>query len=48
MGTCKLQGINPMVWMVDVLKKINKHPVEKIQDLLPHRWKKLQETEPVL
>jgi len=48
MGTCKLQGINPMVWMVDVLKKINKHPVEKIQNLLPHRWKKLQETEPLL
>jgi len=38
MGTCKLQGTNPMVWMVDVLKKINKHPMEKIQDLLPHRW----------
>lgn len=37
MGTCKLHGINPMVWMVDVLKKINKHPVEKIDDLLPHR-----------
>lgn len=48
MGTCKLQGINPMVWMVDVLRKINKHPEAKIQDLLPHRWKNLQETEPVL
>ena len=48
MGTCKLLGINPMVWMVDVLKKINKHPGAEIQDLLPHRWKKLQENEPVL
>ena len=48
MGTCKLLGINPMVWMVDVLKKINKQPEEQIQNLLPHRWKKLQENEPVL
>ncbi|WP_394348309.1 hypothetical protein [Pedobacter westerhofensis] len=28
-----MQGINPMVWMVDVLRKINKHPAAKIQDL---------------
>lgn len=48
MGTCKLLGINPMVWMVDVLKKINKQPTDQIQDLLPHRWKKMQENEPVL
>lgn len=34
--------------MVDVLRKINKHPAAKIQDLLPHRWKELQEIEPVL
>lgn len=48
MGTCKLLGINPMVWMVDVLKKINKQHADQIQDLLPHRWKTLQENEPVL
>jgi transposase len=48
MGTCKLQGINPMVWMVDVLKKINNQHADQIQDLLPHRWKELQEIEPVL
>ena len=43
MGTCKLHGINPMVWMVDVLKRINNHPSAKIQDLLPHQWKKMQD-----
>nr|WP_257722244.1 transposase domain-containing protein [Pedobacter cryoconitis] len=48
MGTYKLLGINPMVWMIDVLKKINKQPADQTQDLLPHRWKKLQEIEPVL
>jgi len=48
MGSCKLHGINPMIWMVDVLKKINNHPATEIQDLLPHRWKELQKVEPVL
>ncbi|AMP98258.1 hypothetical protein AY601_2077 [Pedobacter cryoconitis] len=48
MGTCKLQGINPIVWMVDVLKKINIQPADQIQNLLPHRWKELKEIEPVL
>lgn len=48
MGTCKLHGINPMIWMVDILKKINHHPLAEIQDLLPHRWKELQKMEPVL
>lgn len=43
MGTCKLQGINPMVWLVDVLKKINNHPSAQIQELLPHKWKKINE-----
>lgn len=43
MGTCKLHGINPMVWMVDVLKKINNYPSAQIQELLPHKWKKINE-----
>ncbi|WP_371416397.1 hypothetical protein [Pedobacter sp. L105] len=34
--------------MEDVLRKINKHPAAEIQDLLPHRWKELQEVAPVL
>jgi len=37
-----------MTWMVDVLKKINHHPVAKIHELLPHNWKELQQMEPVL
>jgi hypothetical protein len=48
MGSYKLHGINPMIWMVDVLKKINNHPAAEIQDLLPHRWKQLQEITRVL
>ncbi len=34
MGTCKLHGINPMVWMADVLKRINNHPPELMLEML--------------
>ena len=39
MGTCKLHGINPFIWLRDVLQRINNHPINKIQELLPHNWK---------
>lgn len=39
MGTCKLNGINPAIWLTDVLKRIATHPINKIQELLPNNWK---------
>jgi len=39
MGTCKLHGINPFIWLRDILQRIATHPINKIQDLLPHNWK---------
>jgi transposase len=42
MGTCKLHGINPFVYMKDVLNRIALHPVNKVGELLPHNWKPLQ------
>jgi len=41
MGTCKLHGINPFIWLRDVLQRINTHPINKIDELLPHNWKPL-------
>ncbi len=38
MGTCKLQGINPFIWLKDVLQRINDHPINKITALLPQNW----------
>ena len=38
LGTCKLNGVNPIVWFTDVLKRINSHHINQIQDLLPHNW----------
>jgi hypothetical protein len=34
-ATCKLQGIDPSVWMSDVLCRIRNHPPDKLIDLLP-------------
>ena len=39
MGTCKLHGINPFIWLKDVLQRINNHPINKIAELLPLNWK---------
>ena len=41
LGTCKLNGINPFVWFRDVLQRIPTHPINKIEDLLPHNWRPL-------
>lgn len=40
LGTCKMHGIEPYAWLKDVLQRIADHPVNRIADLLPHRYKK--------
>ncbi len=35
-GTCKLHGIEPYGWLKNTLQKIPSHPINKIQELLPH------------
>ena len=39
LGTCKMHGIEPHSWLKEVLQRIADHPINKIQDLLPHRYK---------
>jgi transposase len=39
LGTCKMHGIEPCSWLKEVLQRIADHPINKIQDLLPHRYK---------
>ena len=41
MGTCKLHGINPFIWVKDILQRINNYPINKIAELLPHNWEPL-------
>lgn len=38
LGTCKKLGVNPQVWLSDVLSRIATYPVKQVADLLPHRW----------
>jgi transposase len=42
LGTCKLHGVNPFDWFKNVLEIIPKHPINKIQKLLPHNWGMIQ------
>jgi transposase len=39
LGTCKMHGMEPYGWLKEVLQRIADHPINKIQDLLPHRYK---------
>ena len=36
--TCKLNKINPQDYLADVLSRIADHPVNKVEQLLPHNW----------
>jgi len=34
-GTCRLNGIDPHTWLEDVFNRINEHPINKLDELLP-------------
>lgn len=38
LGTCKACGINPLVWLTDVLDRIQGHSIRHLGELLPGRW----------
>jgi transposase len=37
--TCRLQGVNPYTYLVDVLQRISDHPASQLTDLTPRVWK---------
>lgn len=39
LGTCKINSINPYEWLKDVFERIPSHSINKIQELLPHKWR---------
>jgi hypothetical protein len=40
--TCKAWDIDPFAYLRDVLDRVSTHPMSRIEDLLPDRWKPAQ------
>jgi len=38
-ATCERHGVNPEVYLTDVLLRIQDQPKDRVAELLPHRWK---------
>ncbi len=39
MVTCRLHGVHPYTYLVDVLQRISIHPAKAVSDLTPRVWK---------
>lgn len=39
--TCKMHGIDPYTYLVDVLQRVGDHPKSKVHQLTPRNWKQL-------
>lgn len=42
LGSCKLNEVNPTEWLNDVLTRLPDHKANRLDELLPHKWKNLQ------
>jgi len=38
--TCRAVGVEPFVYLEDVLRRINGHPACRVGELMPHNWTK--------
>jgi len=46
-ATCRLQGIDPYTYLVDVLQRVGQHSASRVADLPPKRWKALFADDPL-
>ena len=37
-ASCQRVGVDPFVWLKDVLSRIATHPITRLNELLPHNW----------
>ncbi len=40
--TAKINNVDPQAWLADVLARIAEHPFQRLDELLPWNWKKVQ------
>jgi len=40
LASCKLQGINPRTWLIDVLQRVGCHPASRVHELTSRLWKR--------
>ena len=45
-AACKHQGIDPEIWLTDVLNRIHDLKVSQLHELMPQNWKPMQEEKP--
>ena len=45
--TCKLQGVDPYTYFVDVLQRVGQHPAKQVMELTPRVWKTLFANRPL-
>jgi hypothetical protein len=38
-ATCRLHGIDPYTYLVDVLQRVDQHPASRVSELTPRLWK---------
>jgi transposase len=41
-ASCQRNGIDPFLWFKDVLSRLASHPINRLAELLPHRWAAVQ------
>jgi hypothetical protein len=45
-ATCKARDSDPFAYLRDVLDRVSTHPMSRIEELLPDRWKPLEGADP--
>jgi transposase len=46
--TCRLHGVNPFTYLVDVLQRVQFHPAKRVHELTPRLWKEHFADEPLV
>ena len=47
LSTCVLHDVDPYVYLVDVLQRIDTHPIDRVEELTPRLWKQHFGNDPI-